>query len=66
MALKQETIRRYVEAVGPEKFIAVIDKQDFLATLSKEDVLQYLLAKLDPEQLKQMIDQISHKQPESH
>jgi hypothetical protein len=42
MALKQETIRRYVEALGPEKFTAVINKQALLAALRKEDHLAAL------------------------
>ena len=42
MAIKQETIQRCVEALGPEKFLAVIDKQKLLAALSKEDHLAAL------------------------
>lgn len=42
MAMKQETIQRYVEALGREKFFAVFNKQDHLAALSKEDLLAAL------------------------
>jgi len=84
MALKQETIQRYVEALGREKFLAVFNKQDHLAALSKEDLLAALskedllaaltqkdmltrlLSELGPNQLQQIIAQISFKQSESH
>jgi len=42
MALKQETIKRYVKALGPEKFTAVINKRYLLAALQKEDHLAAL------------------------
>ena len=42
MAIQQDTIQRCVEALGPEKFLAVIDKQKLLAALSKEDLLAAL------------------------
>ncbi|MCI0698848.1 hypothetical protein L0337_43460 [candidate division KSB1 bacterium] len=77
MALKQETIQRYIEALGPEKFLAVFKKEDILATLSKEDhlaalskekedVLQYFLAELGPDEFQRLIAKISRKQSESH
>jgi hypothetical protein len=58
MALKQETIRRYVEALGPEKFLAVLKKEDIVATLRKEDHLaalrkEDLLAALSQAELNQ-------------
>jgi hypothetical protein len=68
MAVKQETIKRYIEALGRENFFAFFNKEDHLAALGKEkeEVLKYFLAELGPDQLKQMIDQISRKQSESH
>jgi len=75
MALKPETIKRYVEALGREKILATFTKEDHLAALRKEDlfaalsqeeVLQHFLAKLGPEQLRQMIDQMSRNKSESH
>jgi hypothetical protein len=42
MAVKQETIKRYIEALGPEKFLAVLKKEDIVATLRKEDHLAAL------------------------
>lgn len=75
MAIKQETIQRCVEALGREKFLAIFNKEDhlaalrkedLLAALSKEDVLQYLLDEFEPDQLRQMIDQMSRKQSDSH
>ena len=75
MALKPETIKRYVEALGREKILATftkedhlaaLRKEDLLAALSQEDVLQHFLAKLGPEQLRQMIDQMSRNKSESH
>jgi hypothetical protein len=42
MAVKQEIIQRYIEALGPEKFLAVLKKKDIVATLRKEDHLAAL------------------------
>jgi hypothetical protein len=67
MAIKQDTIQRCVEALGAEKFLAVIDKQKLLAALSPEDILsEELLDRLNPSQLQQLLVKISRKQSESH
>jgi len=42
MAVKQETINRYIEALGREKFLAAFNKEDHLAALRKEDLLTAL------------------------
>jgi hypothetical protein len=42
-----------------EDLVAALSKEDLLAALNKEDVLRQLLAELGPDQLRQMIDQIS-------
>ena len=61
MAVKQETINRYVEALGPEKFSAALSKEHHLAALSKEDHLaalskEDLLAALsDDDMLKRLL-----------
>jgi len=42
MAVKQETIKRYIQALGPEKFSAALSKEHHLAALRKEDLLAAL------------------------
>lgn len=67
MAIQQDTIQRCVEALGPEKFLAVIDKQKLLAALSPEDILsEELLDRLNPSQLQQLLAKINRKQSERH
>lgn len=78
MALTAETVvKMYIKALGAEKvlslchftreeILASLIKKDVFAVLGKEDVLQHLLDELGPDQLHQMIDQISRKQSESH
>jgi len=46
MNLKPETIRRMIDAVGREKFLAAFTKEEHLAALSKED----MWASLSPEE----------------
>jgi hypothetical protein len=77
MAIQQDTIQRCVEALGPEKFLAVINKQALLAALSKEDhlaalgkekeeVLKYFLAELGPDEFQRLIAKINRNKSESH
>ncbi len=42
MAIKQETIERFVKNLGQEKILATLQKEDILKTLSKEDFLAAL------------------------
>lgn len=84
MAIKQETIKRFIENLGQEKILATFRKEDLLKTLSKDDllaaftkedvisafgaeeILKSLQAKLGPEQLRKMIDQLNGNKSESH
>lgn len=56
MAVKQETIQRYIDALGREKFLAALSKEEHMSVLSKEDYLaalskQDLLSALSEEDL---------------
>lgn len=42
MAIKQETINRFVETFGREKILSLFNKEDFLSKLHKEDLLSKL------------------------
>jgi len=66
MALKQETLNRFVETFGTEKILSLFSKEEILAALRREDMLRQLLAEFGPSQLHQMIDQISSNKSESH